>query len=92
MSFELHGILSGAVNLATWEKVMPAYEGEPESFLNNVVTPIYRVISEVLSDFILSVFFSFSLCNITKFCSNQRKLQKVKVELQTILHGETMMI
>ena len=59
MSYELHGILSGAVNLATWEKVMPAYGGEPESFLNKVVTPIYKVMTEVLSDFILSVFFHF---------------------------------
>ncbi|KOM42654.1 hypothetical protein LR48_Vigan05g025800 [Vigna angularis] len=44
MAYELHGILSGAISLTTWEKVMPAYGGEPESFLNNVVTPIYTVI------------------------------------------------
>jgi callose synthase len=46
MAYELHGMLTGAVSLTTWEKVMPAYGGQPESFLNNVVTPIYRVISE----------------------------------------------
>ncbi|KAM3732281.1 hypothetical protein ACB098_11G048200 [Castanea mollissima] len=46
MAYELHGMLSGDLNLTTWEKVMPAYGGQPESFLNNVVTPIYRVISE----------------------------------------------
>ncbi|KAL1299856.1 hypothetical protein HN51_044400 [Arachis hypogaea] len=46
MAYELHGILTGAISLTTWEKVMPAYGGEPESFLNNVVTPIYKVISE----------------------------------------------
>ncbi|XP_050112527.1 putative callose synthase 8 [Malus sylvestris] len=46
MAYELHGTLTGAVSLTTWEKVMPAYGGQPESFLNNVVTPIYTVISE----------------------------------------------
>lgn len=47
MAYELHGILSGAISLTTWEKVMPAYGGEPESFLHNVITPIYKVIKEV---------------------------------------------
>ncbi|KAI4323117.1 hypothetical protein L6164_022748 [Bauhinia variegata] len=46
MAYELHGMLSGALSLTTWEKVMPAYGGEPESFLNNVVTPIYKIIRE----------------------------------------------
>lgn len=55
MSYELHGVLSGDISFTTWEKVMPAYGGEPESFLNNVVTPIYKVIEKVLS-------------NISSFC------------------------
>ncbi|XP_034679163.1 putative callose synthase 8 isoform X2 [Vitis riparia] len=46
MAYELHGMLTGAVSSTTWEKVLPAYGGQPESFLNNVVTPIYRVIYE----------------------------------------------
>ncbi|CAL5187239.1 unnamed protein product [Lathyrus oleraceus] len=46
MSYELHGVLSGDISFTTWEKVMPAYGGEPESFLNNVVTPIYKVIEK----------------------------------------------
>ncbi|WJX67987.1 Putative callose synthase 8 [Trifolium repens] len=46
MSYEMHGVLSGAISLTTWEKVMPAYGNEPESFLNNVVTPIYNVIKK----------------------------------------------
>ncbi|GAV78689.1 Glucan_synthase domain-containing protein/FKS1_dom1 domain-containing protein [Cephalotus follicularis] len=46
MAHELHGMLAGAVSLTTWEKALPAYGGGFESFLNNVVTPIYRVISE----------------------------------------------
>ncbi|KAJ3692137.1 hypothetical protein LUZ60_012487 [Juncus effusus] len=46
MAYELYGILSGAVSLNTGEKVRPAYGGEHESFLNNVVTPIYNVIYE----------------------------------------------
>ena len=50
MAYELHGILCGAISLTTWEKVMPAYGGEPESFLNNVVTRIYTVIKQVLSN------------------------------------------
>ncbi|KAJ8755066.1 hypothetical protein K2173_016646 [Erythroxylum novogranatense] len=44
MANELHGMLTGAVSLTTGEKVMPAYRGGHESFLNNVVTPIYKVI------------------------------------------------
>jgi hypothetical protein len=57
MAYELHAMLTGTVSLTTWEKVMPAYGGESESFLKNVVTPIYRVIREVLLlDCILSVY------------------------------------
>lgn len=48
MAYELHGMLTSAVSLTTWEKVMPAYGGGTESFLVNVVTPIYRVIKKVL--------------------------------------------
>lgn len=48
MAYELHGMLTGAVSTTTWEKVMPAYGGGYESFLNNVVTPIYEVIKEVV--------------------------------------------
>ncbi|RVW84865.1 putative callose synthase 8 [Vitis vinifera] len=35
MAYELHGMLTGAVSSTTWEKVLPAYGGQPESFLNN---------------------------------------------------------
>lgn len=92
MAYEMHGVLSGAISLTTWEKVMPAYGGEPESFLKNVVTPIYTVIKDVLSNvssfcFYLAIFF-----NITNLSSNQRKLKIAKVGQLTILHGETMMI
>lgn len=59
MAYELHGMLTGAVSLITWEKVMPAYGGESESFLNNVVTPLYRVISEVQLDCFLSYHCTF---------------------------------
>lgn len=58
MAYELHGMLTGAVSSTTWEKVMPAYGGEPESFLKNVVTPIYRVIYEVILMLVCSFFFS----------------------------------
>jgi callose synthase len=44
MSYELYGVLSGAVSLITGEKVRPAYGGDDESFLNDVVKPIYNVI------------------------------------------------
>ncbi|XP_057451528.1 putative callose synthase 8 isoform X2 [Lotus japonicus] len=50
MVYELHGVLSGAISLTTWEKVMPAYGGEPESFLNDVVTPIYEVIRKEVAN------------------------------------------
>ncbi|KAG8070458.1 hypothetical protein GUJ93_ZPchr0006g42597 [Zizania palustris] len=46
MSYELYGVLSGAVSLITGEKVKPVYGGDDESFLNKVVTPIYREIYE----------------------------------------------
>ncbi|XP_072998818.1 putative callose synthase 8 isoform X1 [Typha latifolia] len=46
MAYELYGVLSGAVSLNTGEKVLPAYGGECESFLKNVITPIYDVIYE----------------------------------------------
>lgn len=46
MAYELYGVLTGAVSLNTGEKVFPAYGGGSESFLENVVTPIYRVIYE----------------------------------------------
>ncbi|XP_022981245.1 putative callose synthase 8 isoform X1 [Cucurbita maxima] len=46
MAYELHGMLTSAVSLTTWEKVMPAYGGGTESFLENVVSPIYRVIKK----------------------------------------------
>ncbi|KAI8557991.1 hypothetical protein RHMOL_Rhmol04G0054100 [Rhododendron molle] len=46
MAYELHGMLIGAVSMTTGEKVMPAYGGGSESFLNNIVTPIYKVILE----------------------------------------------
>ncbi|XP_056172840.1 putative callose synthase 8 isoform X2 [Syzygium oleosum] len=42
MANELHGILTGVPSPTS--EVIPAYGGGPESFLNNVVTPIYRVI------------------------------------------------
>ncbi|XP_060187946.1 putative callose synthase 8 isoform X2 [Lycium barbarum] len=46
MAYELHSMLTGAISMTTGEKVMPAYQGDSESFLNNVVCPVYRVISE----------------------------------------------
>ncbi|KAH7844337.1 hypothetical protein Vadar_026931 [Vaccinium darrowii] len=46
MAYELHGMLTGAVSMTTGEKVVPAYGGGSESFLNNVVTPIYTVVYE----------------------------------------------
>lgn len=55
----MHGVLSGAISLTTWERVIPAYGGEPESFLNNVVTPIYDVIKKVLSN---ASYFCFFVC------------------------------
>lgn len=91
MAYELHGILCGAISLTTWEKVMPAYGGETESFLNNVVTPIYTVIRQVLSN-LSSLLFWIVFFNITNFCSNQRKLPIAKEGRLIILYGETMMI
>ncbi|XP_065861638.1 putative callose synthase 8 isoform X1 [Euphorbia lathyris] len=46
MAYELHGALTHAVSFTSGEKVMPAYGGGFESFLKNVVTPIYTVIYE----------------------------------------------
>lgn len=49
MAYELHSLLIDAVSMMTGEKVMPAYGGESESFLNNIVFPVYKVIQEVLN-------------------------------------------
>ncbi|KAL4198845.1 hypothetical protein AMTRI_Chr03g48090 [Amborella trichopoda] len=48
MAYELQGVLSGTISLLTGEKVVPAsvHGGGPEAFLDNIVTPIYRVIYE----------------------------------------------
>jgi len=91
MAYELHGILSGAISLTTWEKVMPAYGGEPESFLNKVVTPIYTVIRKVLSN-LSTLLFWIVFFNITNLFSIQRKLTIAMVGHLIILYGETMMI
>ena len=47
MAYELHSMLICAVSKTTGEKVMPAYGGGPESFLTNIVTPLYGVIHKV---------------------------------------------
>lgn len=47
MAYELHSMLICGVSMMTGEKVMPAYGGGSESFLNNVITPIYHVVHEV---------------------------------------------
>ncbi|KAL8135546.1 putative callose synthase 8 isoform X2 [Apium graveolens] len=45
MAYELHSMLIDAVSM-TGEKLMPAYGGDSESFLKNIVSPIYKVIQE----------------------------------------------
>ena len=47
MAYELHSLLVGAVNMETGERIMPVYGGGSESFLNNVVFHLYKVIHEV---------------------------------------------
>ncbi|RID63686.1 hypothetical protein BRARA_E02670 [Brassica rapa] len=47
MAYELHGVLAGDVSMITGEKVVPAYRGvSHETFLEKVVTPIYKVIEK----------------------------------------------
>ncbi|KAL0743640.1 hypothetical protein Bca4012_085153 [Brassica carinata] len=46
MAYELHGVLAGDVSVITGEKVVPAYRGGNETFLEKVVTPIYKVIEK----------------------------------------------
>lgn len=49
MAYELHGVLAGDVSMITGEKVVPAYRGvSHETFLEKVVTPIYKVIEKVI--------------------------------------------
>lgn len=45
MAFEVYGMLAGNVTM-TGENIKPAYGGENESFLQNVVTPIYKTIAK----------------------------------------------
>lgn len=60
MAYELHGILTG-VTSPTLEAI-PAYGGGPESFLNNVVTPIYRVICDVSTlDLLYAMLWNFPI-------------------------------
>ena len=47
MAFELNGMLDGHISSVTGEKVKAAYGGEENSFLDNVIKPIYDVISKV---------------------------------------------
>ncbi|KAK1414361.1 hypothetical protein QVD17_30105 [Tagetes erecta] len=49
MAHDLHSMLMGATILSAGESFMPAYGGDPESFLNDVVTPIYNVIQKEAS-------------------------------------------
>ncbi|KAK1420284.1 hypothetical protein QVD17_21754 [Tagetes erecta] len=48
MAFEVYGILSGSVDPKTGENVKPAYayDGEKETFLWEVVSPIYKTIEK----------------------------------------------
>ncbi|KAL4565125.1 hypothetical protein LXL04_029210 [Taraxacum kok-saghyz] len=46
MAFELYDMLAGNVSLMTGENVKPAYGGDEEAFLTNVVSPIYDVIAQ----------------------------------------------
>lgn len=47
MAFELYGMLGGSVNPLTGEHIKPAYGGDTEAFLRNVITPIYNTIATV---------------------------------------------
>lgn len=91
MAYEMHSMLTDAVSLMTWEKVMPAYGGENKAFLNNVVCPIYNVIAKVLwlEIFLFSILSTLNL--ITYNSMDFRKLRKAKMEPLIILNGETMM-
>ncbi|KAI3789511.1 hypothetical protein L2E82_02310 [Cichorium intybus] len=46
MAHDLHSMLMGATILSTDGSFTPAYSGDPEYFLNKVVTPIYEVIRD----------------------------------------------
>lgn len=46
MAFEVYGMLEGNISSTTGGNIKPAYGGEKEAFLNEVVTPIYNVIKE----------------------------------------------
>ncbi|KAI3712125.1 hypothetical protein L1987_70674 [Smallanthus sonchifolius] len=50
MAHDLHSMLMGATILSAGESFTPAYGGSPESFLNDVVTPIYNVIQQSPED------------------------------------------
>ncbi|KAJ9565628.1 hypothetical protein OSB04_001594 [Centaurea solstitialis] len=46
MAFEVFAILAGSVSPVTGENITPAYGGEKEAFLRNVVTPVYNTIAQ----------------------------------------------
>lgn len=51
MASELHGILTGAIASTAWENIVPNSKGGPETFLNNIIVPLYKVIYKVRSFF-----------------------------------------
>ena len=84
---EIHGILSNERPLAQ--------RGE-ESFLRDVIAPIYEVIRKVAIMLLHCCSFHFPPCKYTDllivFVRWKRKQGEIKVAKQVIQHGETMMI
>lgn len=76
MAYELHSMLIGAVSMTTEEKLMPAYQGNSESFLNNVVSPVYDVIYKVLQslDMHLPLISAISVSNL--ICETLKEAMK----------------
>ncbi|KAI5072192.1 hypothetical protein GOP47_0012298 [Adiantum capillus-veneris] len=50
MASELNGMVAGKVSSVTGENIKPAYGGEPDIFLNKVVTPLYNIIAAEVSN------------------------------------------
>lgn len=95
MAFELYGLLAGSVSPVTGEHIKPAYGGNEEAFLTDVVTPIYKIIAKVLLLIrFLSPFYHHSLYfYIYDYPAMPiRKLSGAKEGDPNIPNGVTMMI
>ena len=96
MANEVHGILFANVESVSGGTYQ-AEAVDEESFLQDVVSPIYEVMRKVLRFDSALLYYCKYLCRFGEFLNvlflhGNRKQKEIEVAKQVILHGETMMI